>query len=85
VATAKALAEAVSNVAAVPGINDSTANYIAMRAFSEPDAFPAKNLGLRSTLSAAESHVSESQVIARAEAWRPWRAYAAMHLLRDQP
>lgn len=56
----------------LPGIGDWTAQYIAMRAFNEPDAFPATDLGL---LRAAGPDVAT-----RAEAWRPWRAYAAMHL-----
>jgi len=56
----------------LPGIGDWTAQYIAMRAFKEPDAFPATDLGL---LRAAGPDVAT-----QAEAWRPWRAYAAMHL-----
>jgi AraC family transcriptional regulator of adaptative response / DNA-3-methyladenine glycosylase II len=56
----------------LPGIGDWTAQYIAMRAFNSPDAFPSKDLGL---LRAAGPDVA-----AKAEAWRPWRAYAAMHL-----
>jgi len=46
-----------------------------MRALGEPDAFPAGDLGLRRALGATERELE-----ARAEAWRPWRAYAAMHL-----
>ena len=49
-----------------------TRQYIAMRAFREPDAFPASDLGLIRT--------AGRDVAKRAEAWRPWRAYAAMHL-----
>ena len=56
----------------LPGIGDWTAQYIAMRAFNEPDAFPATDLGL---IRAAGRDVAQ-----KAEAWRPWRAYAAMHL-----
>lgn len=56
----------------LPGVGDWTAQYIAMRAFNEPDAFPASDLGL---IRAAGRDVAK-----RAEAWRPWRAYAAMHL-----
>jgi AraC family transcriptional regulator of adaptative response / DNA-3-methyladenine glycosylase II len=56
----------------LPGIGEWTAQYIAMRAFNEPDAFPATDLGL---LKAAGKDVAK-----KAEQWRPWRAYAAMHL-----
>ncbi len=56
----------------LPGIGDWTAQYIAMRAFGEPDAFPATDLGLIRAVG--------RDVAKRAEAWRPWRAYAAMHL-----
>src|SRR5262249_21383626 len=51
------------------------AQYVAMRALGEPDAFPAGDLGLRRALK-----IEARELAARAEAWRPWRAYAAMHL-----
>jgi AraC family transcriptional regulator of adaptative response / DNA-3-methyladenine glycosylase II len=60
----------------LPGIGDWTAQYIAMRALGEPDAFPASDLGLLRSLSLDD----ECEVARRAEAWRPWRAYAAMYL-----
>ena len=56
----------------LPGIGDWTAQYIAMRAFNEPDAFPSGDLGL---IRAAGRDVEK-----QSEAWRPWRGYAAMHL-----
>jgi len=58
------------------GIGEWTAQYVAMRAFRDPDAFPATDLGL---IRAAGSDVAE-----QAEAWRPWRAYAAMHLWMEK-
>lgn len=61
---------------AIPGIGDWTAQYIAMRALGEPDAFPVGDLGLLRGASVD----SASQLAERAEAWRPWRAYAAMYL-----
>ncbi|HKT48245.1 MAG TPA: AlkA N-terminal domain-containing protein [Candidatus Acidoferrales bacterium] len=61
---------------ALPGIGDWTAQYIAMRALGEPDAFPASDLGLLH----ATGIRNPRELQARAEAWRPWRAYAAMHL-----
>jgi AraC family transcriptional regulator, regulatory protein of adaptative response / DNA-3-methyladenine glycosylase II len=54
----------------IPGIGPWTAEYVAMRALRDPDAFPAGDLWLR------RAGVTES----RAEAWRPWRAYAALQL-----
>ena len=60
----------------IPGIGDWTAQYIAMRALGEPDAFPASDLGLLRSLSLESARDVEN----RAEAWRPWRAYAAMYL-----
>jgi AraC family transcriptional regulator of adaptative response / DNA-3-methyladenine glycosylase II len=58
------------------GIGAWTAQYIAMRALRWPDAFPAGDLGLAKAL---RLH-SAKAVEAAAETWRPWRAYAAMHL-----
>jgi AraC family transcriptional regulator, regulatory protein of adaptative response / DNA-3-methyladenine glycosylase II len=49
---------------------------IAMRAAGDPDAFPAADLGVLRALGTASARSAE----ARAEAWRPWRAYAVMHL-----
>ena len=60
----------------LPGIGPWTVEYIAMRALRDPDAFPASDLVLRSALGG----ISAAQAQRRAEAWRPWRAYAAMHL-----
>ena len=64
----------------LPGIGDWTAQYIAMRALRWPDAFPAGDLGLLK----ASSQTSPSRLRATAEAWRPWRAYAAMYLWETQ-
>ncbi|WP_437606401.1 AlkA N-terminal domain-containing protein [Sorangium sp. So ce834] len=72
----RGLDEAVRALCAVPGIGAWTAHYIAMRALREPDAFPATDLGLRRALGG----VSGADLLAMAEAWRPWRAYAAMLL-----
>jgi AraC family transcriptional regulator of adaptative response / DNA-3-methyladenine glycosylase II len=60
----------------IPGIGNWTAEYVAMRALGDPDAFPAGDLGL---LRGAGLH-SERDLAERAEAWRPWRAYGAMYL-----
>jgi len=60
----------------IPGIGKWTAQYVAMRALGEPDAFPSSDLGL---LHAADFD-NPRELEARAEAWRPWRAYAALYL-----
>ena len=60
----------------IPGIGEWTAQYVAMRALREPDAFPSTDLGLLRALNLANARELER----RSEAWRPWRAYAAMHI-----
>ena len=60
----------------LPGIGPWTVDYVAMRALRDPDAFPAGDLVLRNALGG----ISARALLARAEPWRPWRAYAAMHL-----
>jgi 3-methyladenine DNA glycosylase/8-oxoguanine DNA glycosylase len=67
---------------AIPGIGPWTAEYVAMRALRDPDAFPAGDLGLRKAV-AQDAAVSAKELEATAEAWRPWRAYAAMLLWQD--
>jgi AraC family transcriptional regulator of adaptative response / DNA-3-methyladenine glycosylase II len=57
-------------------VGDWTAQVVAMRALGDPDAFPAGDLGVLQALGVA----SPRQAAERAEAWRPWRAYAALHL-----
>jgi AraC family transcriptional regulator of adaptative response / DNA-3-methyladenine glycosylase II len=61
---------------ALPGIGEWTAHYIAMRALGYPDAFPHADLGLKRALGLSKS----ADILAAAEPWRPWRAYAAHHL-----
>ncbi len=77
---APSLEEAVARLRALPGIGDWTAQYIALRALGEPDAFPAGDLGLRHALAEGESLPTEAAVRRRAESWRPWRGYAALLL-----
>jgi AraC family transcriptional regulator of adaptative response / DNA-3-methyladenine glycosylase II len=60
----------------IPGIGDWTAQYIAMRALHWPDAFPVGDLGLVR----GSGMTSAVALRKRADTWRPWRAYAAMHL-----
>jgi AraC family transcriptional regulator of adaptative response / DNA-3-methyladenine glycosylase II len=74
------LEDAVARLAAIPGIGEWTAQYIAMRALGEADAFPASDLGLRQALGNGAGPLAAREVQGCAEAWRPWRAYAAIHL-----
>ena len=74
----------VDRLCRLPGIGAWTAHYIAMRALSQPDAFPAGDLVLRK-LAGNDSPLSERAMDARAEPWRPWRAYAVMLLWRSAP
>ena len=67
---------------ALPGIGDWTAHYIAMRALSHPDAFPAADLILRRVAAGGDAELSTKALTTMAQAWRPWRAYAVMHLWR---
>lgn len=60
----------------IPGIGKWTAQYIAMRALREPDAFPSGDLVLLRAVGSANARQLEQ----RAEAWRPWRAYATICL-----
>jgi AraC family transcriptional regulator of adaptative response / DNA-3-methyladenine glycosylase II len=77
----RSLEDAVSALKALPGIGEWTAQYIAMRELREPDAFPAADIGLmRALADETGRRPSPAELSARAEAWRPWRAYAALHL-----
>jgi AraC family transcriptional regulator of adaptative response / DNA-3-methyladenine glycosylase II len=64
---------------AMPGIGPWTAQYIALRALGWPDAFPAGDLVVLRAL----GETRPAGALARAERWRPWRAYAVMHLWRN--
>jgi AraC family transcriptional regulator of adaptative response / DNA-3-methyladenine glycosylase II len=65
---------------AIPGIGPWTADYIALRALGDPDAFPAGDLGLRRSARALGLPDDALGLEARAERWRPWRRYAAHYL-----
>lgn len=65
---------------AQPGIGPWTAEYVALRALGDADAFPATDLVIRQSAAALGLPADVRTLTARAEAWRPWRAYAAQHL-----
>ncbi|HEY0502294.1 MAG TPA: AlkA N-terminal domain-containing protein [Lysobacter sp.] len=68
---------------ALPGIGPWTAHYIAMRALGHPDAFPADDLVLQRAAPNDGTRMTAKALGAMSEAWRPWRAYAVIHLWRD--
>ncbi len=69
-------ADFLDRLCEIPGIGQWTAQYVEMRALGEPDAFPSSDLGLLRALDLKTARELER----RGEGWRPWRAYAAMHL-----
>jgi AraC family transcriptional regulator of adaptative response / DNA-3-methyladenine glycosylase II len=69
----------IARLREIPGIGAWTAHYIAMRALRWPDAFLEEDLVVRKALGVTQP----ARARARAEAWRPWRAYAVMHLWRS--
>jgi AraC family transcriptional regulator of adaptative response / DNA-3-methyladenine glycosylase II len=80
------LPTAIARLKALPGIGEWTAQYIAMRQFREPDAFPAGDIGLMRAMAGADGlRPTAAALQARAEHWRPWRAYAALHLWTGEP
>jgi AraC family transcriptional regulator of adaptative response / DNA-3-methyladenine glycosylase II len=77
----RSLEDAVTQLRALAGIGEWTAQYIAMRELREPDAFPAADIGLLRALRDGDGvRPSPIGLLAQAERWRPWRAYAALHL-----
>jgi AraC family transcriptional regulator of adaptative response / DNA-3-methyladenine glycosylase II len=73
--------EAIARLRAIRGVGDWTAQYIALRALRETDAFPAADVGLlRGASRGSGARPTPAELLDRAETWRPWRAYAAQHL-----
>ena len=68
----------------IKGVGDWTAQYVAMRALKNPDAFPGSDLGLIKAI-AYPDRVTPKELTIMAEEWRPWRAYAAMLLWSSLP
>ncbi|MCL7714332.1 helix-turn-helix domain-containing protein [Stenotrophomonas sp. CPCC 101365] len=78
---AQTLAQFVAQATALPGIGPWTAHYMALRALGQPDAFPAGDLILQQALAGADGRrLSERATETRSQPWRPWRAYAVLHL-----
>ncbi|EUC21190.1 DNA-3-methyladenine glycosylase II [Burkholderia sp. BT03] len=78
------LAQLRASLLALPGIGPWTVEYVAMRAWRDADAWPAWDLVLMQAIAARDpALVRPNQQRARTDAWRPWRAYAAMHLWNE--
>jgi len=74
--------DAVARLLSLPGWGPWTAQYWALRALRDSDAFPESDVGLLRSPAVANGNgrISPKALLARAENWRPWRAYAAQHL-----
>jgi AraC family transcriptional regulator of adaptative response / DNA-3-methyladenine glycosylase II len=71
----------VRRLKALPGIGEWTAQYVALRGLKHPDSFPASDLGILRALADPDGRrPTPAEALARAEAWRPYRAYGAQHL-----
>jgi AraC family transcriptional regulator, regulatory protein of adaptative response / DNA-3-methyladenine glycosylase II len=82
----RTLEEAIAQLRSLVGIGEWTAQYIAMRELREPDAFPAADIGLMRAMGQGRGvRPSPAELLAHAEQWRPWRAYAALHLWASDP
>jgi AraC family transcriptional regulator of adaptative response / DNA-3-methyladenine glycosylase II len=72
---------AIERLRSIRGVGEWTAQYIALRALREPDAFPASDAGLLRGAGAIDGErPTPAGLLRRAEPWRPWRAYAAQYL-----
>lgn len=75
------LEEAIKRLRSIRGVGEWTAQYIALRQLREPDAFPAADIGLLRAFADGDGRrPAVSELLEKAEKWRPWRAYAAQHL-----
>ncbi len=73
--------QAIERLRGIRGVGEWTAQYIALRALREMDAFPASDIGLLRGVAKLDGVQSTpTRLLNRAEVWRPWRAYAAQHL-----
>ena len=73
--------EFIEKICTIKGIGEWTALYIAMRALNDPNAFPYSDLILRRAV--AKEELTPKQLLARSEAWQPWRAYAVILLWKN--
>ena len=72
--------EVIASLVELPGFGEWTAQYIALRALGEPDAFLLADLVVRRMVAGGGAPLTAKELERRAETWRPWRGYAVMHL-----
>jgi len=78
----RGLEKVIERLRSIRGMEESMAHEIAGRLLREPDAFSAADASVRCAFADLEGRKSSSRdLLARAEGWRPWRAYAAQYLL----
>jgi AraC family transcriptional regulator of adaptative response / DNA-3-methyladenine glycosylase II len=80
------IAATLAALEALPGVGPWTAQYIAMRALAWPDAFPHPDVAVMKAMNGGQVAGDRRQVkalLAKTEAWRPWRSYAVMHLWKS--
>ena len=70
---------ALERLSALPGVGPWTAQYVAMRALAWPDAFPHPDVAILKAM----GETKPARALERAEAWRPWRSYAVLHLWKS--
>ncbi|HXF79868.1 MAG TPA: DNA-3-methyladenine glycosylase 2 [Usitatibacter sp.] len=69
----------VAALDALPGVGPWTAQYIAMRALAWPDAFPHPDVAVLKAMARAKP----AEALEASETWKPWRAYAVLHLWKS--
>ncbi len=72
--------EVMAALASLAGFDDGAAQYVALCALGEPDAFPRADLIVRRMAGSQRKLLTVRELDARTEAWRPWRGYALIHL-----
>ena len=73
-------AELRATLVQLPGIGPWTAEYVAMRALRDPDAFMPTDLGIRRAAQTLGLPDDPGHLLSLADGWRPWRSYAMAHL-----
>jgi AraC family transcriptional regulator of adaptative response / DNA-3-methyladenine glycosylase II len=74
------LDDTIRRLLAIPNLSFRAANYIAMRAFGEPDAFPVDRSAIARFAKPSGNRGNSNENLPNPERWRPWRAYAAIHM-----
>jgi len=74
---------AIETLCGIRGVGPWTAHYIAMRALAWPDAWPPRDVAVQSALRLPNTTAGQRRAAAMADAWRPWRSYAVLHLWRS--